>query len=167
MTSWCFSISVPEPLGGQLHRVERGHLQASASRAAAATASPPEATGSLLLGQRAGHRLGLGEEREGSLHRALEQHPGHQHPVDLVRPLEDPVDASVSVRALHRVLLDEAGATVDLHRVVHQLAEGLAAHDLHDGRLDGELLEGGDGPRLVAGAAAWLARSASMTPLVR
>ena len=63
------------------------------------------------------HRL---HQRQLALHRALEQRAGDEQAVDLVGALEDAVDARVAVGALDRVLLDEAVAAEDLHRLVDE-----------------------------------------------
>ena len=90
--------------------------------------------------------------------------PGNQQAVDLVGALEDAVDARVAVVPLGRVVADEAVAAVDLHVLVEDEVERLAARDLEDRRLDRELLERGqDLRRGVTG----LPACASTSPAVR
>ena len=59
-----------------------------------------------------------------------------QHPVDLVRALENPVDARIAVHLLDPILLDEAVAAVDLHGLIHHEVQHFRAEDLVDGALD-------------------------------
>ena len=67
--------------------------------------------------------------------------PGHDQAVDLVGALEDAVDARVAQQPLGLVLLDEAVAAVDLHRLVGAEVEHLGAEHLDDRSLDRELLD--------------------------
>ena len=85
------------------------------------------------------HPLGL--ERQLALQGPAQDGAGDEEPVDLVGPLEDPVDPLVAVEPLGGVLLGEAVAAVDLHHVVHHVGQHLAAEDLGDGALDGVLLD--------------------------
>src|SRR5207237_1153143 len=62
-------------------------------------------------------------------------------PVDLVGPFEDPVHSAIAVRALDRVILDEAIAAVDLQPLVDDLEHPLRAGHLHDRGFDGVLLD--------------------------
>ena len=79
-----------------------------------------------------------------ALDRALGQHAGDQQAVDLVGAFEDAVDPRVAVLPLGRVVVHEAVAAVDLHVLVDDEVDHLAARDLEDRRLDGELLERGE-----------------------
>ena len=94
-----------------------------------------------------------------------DQHAGNQQPVDLVGAFEDAVDARIAVIPLGGVVLDEAVAAMNLHVLVEHEVECLAADDLRDGRLDGELLEGARAARRRR--AQLPASAASISPAVR
>ena len=81
------------------------------------------------------------EHRQAVRHHALHHRRGNQEAVDLVRALEDAVDAGVAVLALERVVGDEAVAAHHLQRFVDDEVERLGAEDLHDRLLDRVLLD--------------------------
>ena len=94
---------------------------------------------------------GGGYQRQVPLQRAPHQHARDQQPVDLVGPLEDPVDARVAVVPLCGVVPDVAVAAVDLDVLVEDIVEDLAARYFEDGRLDGVLLQRRKLRRLMPG----------------
>ena len=89
-------------------------------------------------------RARRGDDRQRALGRPFGQHAGDQQPVDLVGAFEDAVDPGVAVLALGGIVVHEAVAAVDLHVLVDDDVNHLAARDLEDGRLDGELFERGE-----------------------
>src|SRR3954470_22170333 len=72
-------------------------------------------------------------------HPSAEQLPGHDHALDLVRPLVDLRDLGVPHHALDRVVPGVAGAAEQLHGI---------RRDLHGG-VGGEALRGGAEERQV------------------
>ena len=79
-------------------------------------------------------------------------------------PFEDAVDARVAVVALGGIVADVAVAAVNLDVLVEDEVERLAAGDLQDRRLDGELFERGAGS---AFGACPPCQRASIRPAVR
>src|SRR5437879_2747741 len=74
-----------------------------------------------------------------SLARLLERHQRDERAQDLVRPLEDEVDARVADGLLVRILLGVADSAGDLERVVRGAEGELAREDLARRRLEGEV----------------------------
>src|SRR5262249_30319020 len=81
------------------------------------------------------------QEREAARADALEQRRRDDQAVDLVRALEDAVDARVAIVALDRILRREAIAAERLQRLVRDEVHRLGAEHLQDRRLDRVLLD--------------------------
>ena len=92
-----------------------------------------------------------GQKSNLSRHRPLEEGAGDKEPVDLVRPLDDPIDPHIPVETLHGVTLDIAVSTMDLEGLVGDPADRLAAIDLGDGAFDRVLFD----PLLVDPVVVW------------
>src|SRR5215813_23715 len=85
-----------------------------------------------------------GQQRQLALHRALEQHPRNQQPVDLVRAFEDTVDAVVAIYGFDRIAAGEPVAAVNLHRFVGAVSQDFAARDFQDRAFDRVFFDGGE-----------------------
>src|SRR5262249_47994931 len=81
------------------------------------------------------------QEREAARADALEQRRWDDQAIDLVRALEDAVDARVAIVALDRILGREAIAAERLQRLVRDEVHRLGAEHLQDRRLDRVLLD--------------------------
>ena len=109
----------------------------------------------MLFGERAFHLLADGwtgkylihqgfdrrHERQLPGHRALQQKPRNNEPVDLVCSLENTIDAGIAIRPLRGVFLDEAVATVNLHGLVDNVIDHLRTPNLDDRTLYGVLFD--------------------------
>ena len=80
-------------------------------------------------------------ERQPTLTDAPEERRRDDETVDLIRALEDPVDARVPVVALDGIVSGEPVAPQDLQRFVSHEVERLRAEDLQDRRLDRVFLD--------------------------
>ncbi len=63
--------------------------------------------------------------------RPLEKHAGRQETVDLIGAFEDAINARIAVSALHRIVLMEAVAPVDLHAFIRYIVEHLGREHLN------------------------------------
>src|SRR5260221_14426356 len=83
------------------------------------------------------------EEIELAIHRTLEERPRRDEPVDLIRALEDAIDAVVAIGMGDWIFFHEAVAAEDLHRLIHTAAQRLGAENLGNRAFDRVLLDGG------------------------
>jgi hypothetical protein len=91
--------------------------------------------------QRVLRPAGRAQEVEATRHRALEQRARDEQPIDLVRALPDSVDATITVGAGRRIVLDVAIAAMDLDELVDHAIELFGGEDLGDRAFDRQLLE--------------------------